>query len=457
MPLVARQTKLYPVDFSGRLRRWRRVVAWALLAFFIVVPWIRVYGLPAVRFDITGRRAIVLGTIFTPHDTWAIALLLVIAALGLFLWTAILGRIWCGWACPQSVFMEWIYRPIERLVEGPGHRRRKRDAGSWTFDKAWRKVVKHALFGLAAFVGTALFLTWFLGGPELLRGEIGKAGLVMGGLLMGTFYFDGAWFREQTCTLVCPYARFQGALMDRNSLAVAYDPFRGEPRGKKRKNEVADKGDCVDCRRCVQVCPTGIDIRDGDQLSCVACTSCIDACDEVMIKIGKPTGLVRYTTDRDAPGRPGEARLKFGVRTTLYSIVLSALVGGLVFGLVSRSQIKLGIARSGVGTLYNELPDGRVSNQVSIHISNRDREAHEYAVVSGTEGVEVTVPGLPWGIDWGAEARLQGFLVADPSDFRRGRLPVEIVVEREDGLRATIGMTMLGPGPGTTRTSARTR
>ena len=455
MPLVARQAKVYPVDFAGRFRRLRRWVAWALLAFFIVVPWIPVYGLPAVRFDITGRRAIVLGTIFTPHDTWAIALLLVIAALGLFLWTAVLGRIWCGWACPQSVFMEWIYRPIERLVEGPGLRRRKRDAGPWTFDKAWRKVFKHALFLGVAFVGTGLFMTWFLGGPELLRGEIGKAGLVMGSLLMGIFYFDGAWFREQTCTLVCPYARFQGALMDRNSLAVAYDPFRGEPRGRKSKSDPADKGDCVDCGRCVQVCPTGIDIRDGDQLSCVACTSCIDACDDVMIKIGKPVGLVRYTTDRDAPGAPGEARLRFGVRTALYSVVLAALVGGLVFGLVARSQIKLGIARSGVGTLYNELPDGRVSNQVSIHISNRDREVHEYTVFSGTEGVEVTVPGLPWAIDWGGEARLQGFCVADPDDFVRGRLPVVIIVEREDGERQQIGMTLLGPGPGDARVSAR--
>jgi cytochrome c oxidase accessory protein FixG len=454
VPLVARSKKVHPVDFAGRYKRARRVVALLLLAFLVLVPWIKIHGLPAAMFDIPGRRFILVGTVFTPHDAWALALLLMIAALGLFLWTAVLGRIWCGWTCPQTVFVEWIYRPIERFVEGPAHRRRKRDAGPRNGSWLWRKVVKHLLYVVVAVAGAGIFMSWFVGGPQLVRGELGGTGVAVGAFLAATFYLDGSWFREQFCTLVCPYARLQGALMDEGSLAVAYDPFRGEPRGKLRKGSVEEKGDCVDCGRCVQVCPTGIDIRDGDQLSCIACTSCADACDAVMIKIGKPVGLVRYTTNRDAPGHPGEAKLRFGIRTTLYSVLLFLLIGGLTYGLAARSELKLGIARSGVATLYSELPDGRISNQVSVHIHNRDRHDHEFTVLSGTEGVEVTVPGLPWAVAWGEEARLQGFVVAERDAFQGGRLPVTVVVERDDGLRAEIAMTLLGPGPGAARVSA---
>ena len=450
MPVVARTPKVYPADNAGRYRSARRVVACVLLAFFIITPWIPVFGLPAVQIDIPARRVLLLGMIFTPHDNWALALLLMIAAVGLFLWTAVLGRIWCGWACPQTVFLEWIYRPVERLLEGASHKRKKRDEGPNSFDRAWRKVVKHVIYIVLVFLAVGVFFTWFIGGPQLLRGEIGVPGMTMWALLFVVFYFDIGWFREQTCTLVCPYARFQGALMDVDSLAVVYDPFRGEPRGKKRKNDAEEKGDCVDCRRCVQVCPTGIDIRDGDQLSCIACTSCIDACDAVMVKIGKPVGLVRYTTDRDSPGHAGEARLKMGFRRWSYAAILLVLFSGLGLGLAGRSELKVAVARSGVSSLYNELPDGRISNQMSVHISNRDRHDHEFRVTSGTPGVEVTVPGLPWAVGWGDEARLQGFVIADRASFQGGRLPAVIVVEREDGVRKGFPITLLGPGPGHT-------
>ena len=445
MGLVAGRHWIQPADLQGRYRRIRRAVGVALIAFFVFTPWIRVAGLPAVQIDIPGRRFIFVGTVFTPHDTWALALLVLVAALGLFLFTSLLGRVWCGWACPQTVWLEWIFRPLERLIEGPVHRRRRREAGPKNAAYWGRKAVKVAAFAIVTFFTTGVFFSWFVGGRALLAGERGAGGWGMFALLGGLFFLDGIWFREQLCEYACPYARFQGVMMDRSSLIVAYDKHRGDPPGKPRDESA---GDCIDCNRCVDVCPSGIDIREGDQLQCIACAGCVDACNDVMVKIGKPQNLIRYTTQRDAPAAPGESRPVVTRRTWVYIAAITAMGGMLLVGLVQRNEVAVQIARQSDGAIYRELPDGRVLNQYAIHVTNKDTSARSFDMRSATDGVEVTVPGLPWDIAWGQQHRFQAFVSAPRDAFVEGRLPFAVVIVRDDGSETRVDAVMLGPGSG---------
>jgi cytochrome c oxidase accessory protein FixG len=445
MPLVAQREWIQPADLQGRFKRIRRVLGWGLIVFFVATPWISVAGLPAVQMDIPGRRFILLGAVFTPHDTWALALLLLLGALGLFLFTSLLGRVWCGWACPQTVWLDQIFRPLERWIEGPVHRRRRRENGPKNAGWWGRKTAKVTLFAAVTWIATGIFFSWFVGGPAMLRGQLGPGGWTMFGLLFGLFLLDALWFREQLCHYACPYARFQGVLMDRHSLIVAYDRHRGDPPGKPR-DEAA--GDCVDCNRCVDVCPSAIDIREGDQLQCIACAGCVDACNEVMIKIGKPQNLIRYTTERDAPAQPGEARPVATRRTFVYVAMIAGVAALLSGFLATRSEVAVQIARQNLGEIYRELPDGKVLNQYSIHVTNKDTQARSFNLRSDTEGVDVTIPGLPWGIAWGQHHRFQAFVSADRDDFSAGRLPFSVVVVRDDGSETRVDAVMLGPGSG---------
>jgi len=442
LPLVEHQQRIYASRVDGPRRRQRRVVGWLLIAFLVLVPWLRVGGMPAVRIDIPARRLLLLGHIFTPQDTWILALLGLAFALSLFLFTALLGRIWCGWACPQTVWLEWVFRPLERLIEGPAHRARRRDS---KHSRGWlsRKVAKHAVFVFVSLVVTAVFMSWFVGGPELLRGEIGRPGLTVAALLAVGFFLDFAWFREQMCHYACPYARIQGVLMAERSLLVAYDAHRGEPR---RKGKSPEGGDCVDCGLCYSVCPSGIDIREGDQLQCIACGACADACDSVMIKLGRPTRLVRYTTHRDAPASDGEWKPHFGLRPAVYSLLLAAVMSALVVGLARRSELLITVARIPTAELYSEVPDGRIANRFTLQISNRASEQHTFTVRSLTEGAEFAIPGLPSQIPLGEESRLPGFVTAPVERFQGGRLPIRLEVVRDDGLAEEAQITMLGPG-----------
>ena len=445
MPLVATRDWIQPADNSGRFLRIRRVVGVALIAFFALTPWIPIAGLPAARIDIPGRRLILVGTVFTPHDAWALALLLLVATLGLFLFTSMLGRVWCGWACPQTVWLDWVYRPLERLIEGPVHRRRRREGKPKGASFWGRKVAKVILFAGVTWVTTGIFFSWFVGGPAVVRGALGPSGWGMFALLFGLFYVDAIWFREQLCHYACPYARLQGVLMDRSSLIVSYDRHRGDPPGKARDGT---SGDCVDCNRCVEVCPSAIDIREGDQLQCIACAGCVDACNEVMVKIGKPENLIRYTTQRDAPAAPGEARPVVTRRTHFYVAAIVLMSALLVGGLIRRSEVAVQIARQSLGEIYRELPDGRVLNQYAIHVTNKDTHDRSFDIRSNTEGVDVTVPGLPWPIAWGQQNRFQAFVSAERSGFVNGRLPFSVVVVRDDGRETRVDAVMLGPGSG---------
>lgn len=287
---------LFPADVRGRFTVWRRYSAHVLISVYLLLPWIPVKGYPAVFLDVAGRRFHFFGFTLATQDVWL--LFFGVSGLGfaLFFLTALFGRVWCGWACPQTVFLDHVYRPIERWIEGDAPARRALAAAPMTAAKFGRRVAKHSLYIVASLVITHLFLAYFVSIPELwlyLHEAPGDhwASFLFVFIAAGLLYFNFAWFREQLCIVICPYGRLQSALSDDHTMTIGYDALRGEPRGRLG---TPDAGACIDCNRCVQVCPTGIDIRHGLQLECVGCAACIDACDEVMIKVHRPTGLIRY-------------------------------------------------------------------------------------------------------------------------------------------------------------------
>ena len=282
---------------KGRFYRRRLVVAWALVGAFVLIPILKMGGKPLLLLDIPRREFTFFGTTFLPTDTFLLMLLLFGIFVGIFLLTALLGRVWCGWACPQTVYMEYFYRPLERWIEGGRARQLALDAAGPDARRVLKQVVFFAVSALLAntflayFVGWDQLISWMTSSPA----DHPAAFAVMLGTTL-LMFLDFAWFREQTCIVACPYGRFQSVLLDRRSLIVGYDAGRGEPRAPWRRGEERTAGDCLDCRLCVSTCPTGIDIRDGLQMECIACTQCIDACDEVMDRVGLSRGLVRYTS-----------------------------------------------------------------------------------------------------------------------------------------------------------------
>jgi cytochrome c oxidase accessory protein FixG len=296
-----------PADVRGRFTSLRKIGFLILIGIWAVLPWIKIHGHPALFLDIADRTFYLFGASFNAQDLWLVFFLVTGVGFTLVYATAVIGRAWCGWACPQTVFLEAFYRRVERWIEGPRDKRMRRNAGPLDFDKAWRKTAKHAAYVLLSFVVAHIFLSYFVSMPGMLRMMHGSPGahpeaFAWAMAMTGVFYLNFGFFREQVCLIICPYGRLQSALVDADTVTVGYDEKRGEPRSfGKQKKEGA--GDCVDCKRCVVVCPTGIDIRAGLQVDCIACTQCIDACDEVMTKLGRDRGLIRYASTSALAGK----------------------------------------------------------------------------------------------------------------------------------------------------------
>lgn len=376
---------IYPKKPKGWFHNKRLIVAAVLLTVFFATPFIWVKGNPLFLFNIFERKFILFGNVFMPQDFHLVALTAITFFVFIILFTVVFGRIWCGWACPQTIFMESVFRKIEYWIEGDANQQRKLNAMPWNSEKITKKVKKQSLFVLISLIISHTAMAYLIGIDQVAE-IITKpptenlAGFI--GLIVFTFIFYGvfAYFREQACIAVCPYGRLQGVLLSRDSMTVAYDWIRGEPRGKlKKKNNIQGarpltlddlekpEGDCIDCKLCVQVCPTGIDIRNGTQLECVNCTACIDACDEVMEKINKPKGLIRIASYNSIVNK---VKLAFTPRIMAYTAVLIALLSVDIYLISNRTEVEATILRV-PGALYNELPNGNISNIYNIQIANK--------------------------------------------------------------------------------------
>ena len=385
--LDAPEQVLSTLDREGH-RRWlrprlsqgpwwkrRRIVAYLLMLVFVAIPHLRIGGKPMILLDIVARKFTIFGYTFLPNDTLVLALFMLTVFVSIVLITAIAGRAWCGWACPQTVYMEYLFRPIDRLFEGTvgkGGKPRRPMTGL----RHTARIAVYVLLSmflahtfLAYFVGTERLAQWIRSSPI----EHPTAFLVMAGTTV-LMLFDFLFFREQMCTIACPYGRFQSVMLDRQSLIVGYDPGRGEPRKKGKRTEKDSAGDCVDCHQCVVVCPTGIDIRDGLQMECINCTQCIDACDNVMDRVGLPRGLIRFSSQ---DGLIGKSHRLLRARTVIYPAILLVVFSGLVFSISQKSGFDARMIR-GKGAPFHLAGEGQVSNSFSLRLVNRTDQEQTY-------------------------------------------------------------------------------
>ncbi len=366
---------VYAKKPKGKLFNKRRIVAIILLLLLFIGPLLKYKGDPIMMFNILERKFIIFGVIFWPQDFHLIFLSFITLIVFVILFTVIFGRLFCGWVCPQTIFMEFIFRRIEYLIEGDAAAQKRLHKQEWNFDKIRKKTLKHIIFFSIAVITSSTFLSYIIGADQVL--EFYKQGPLVhtGGfaaliLFSGVFYFVFAFFREQVCTIACPYGRLQGVLVDKKTIMVAYDYKRGEPRGPLKLAKEKGFGDCIDCKSCVTVCPTGIDIKDGTQLECINCTACIDACNAVMDRVGKPQGLIRYDSEE---GISTGKRSIFNTRSIAYSAVLTILLFFVASMFMIRGDFEVTILRQR-GAMYQEYGKDSLSNIYNYQIVNKIRQ-----------------------------------------------------------------------------------
>lgn len=366
---------LYPKIPHGFYTIRRHLAAYLFLGILVAIPFVTIHGRPLLRINIFEREFIIFGNYFFPQDFLMLAVGLILFFVFIILFTVVFGRLFCGWACPQTVFMESVFRRIEFWLEGDANERRKLDASDWDFNKIWRKSIKHILFIVIATGIGQLVMTYLIGVPKTIQLATHSPwhdlpafiALVAFSVI---FYGVFAFMREQICTSICPYGRLQSVLLTKESIVVIYDYLRGEPREKIHKNEVRSAGSCVDCKLCVQVCPTGIDIRNGTQLECINCTACIDACNTVMDKVGFDRGLIRYDSKK---GVDEGITFQWTTRILMYSLLLIALIGIELFMILSRSDIEATVMRV-PGLLFQKTKNGQITNLYNVQIVNKTPE-----------------------------------------------------------------------------------
>lgn len=455
---------IYPKKPSGKFYNWRTYMSWVLLAFLFGMPFVKIDGDPALMFNILERHFYIFGLHFAPQDLHLFVVAMLTLLVFIVLFTVVFGRLFCGWVCPQTIFMEMVYRKIEYWIEGDANQQRKLNKAPWTSDKIIKKVSKQFIFFLIAVLVANTFLSYIIGVEEVINIATEPVSMHTGGFIAMiafsfAFYFVFSHMREQVCTTICPYGRLQGVLLVEESIVVAYDFVRGEPRGKTKKNqnqfrksdpvskiqdmvsgvsggarfvkdvEVPEDaplkivGDCIDCTLCVQVCPTGIDIRNGTQLECVNCTACIDACDDVMEKVGLPKGLIRYDSMRGI--KAGERNL-INPRSIAYSAVLLVLIAVQVILFSNRSEVEALIFRT-PGTLYQKVDDNTLSNMYNYQVTNKTKENKPIEFRLITEGGNLKMIG-------------EQNLVAKPNVAEQGVIMIEMDKDYLDSRKTSLSI-----------------
>ena len=402
---------LFPKKPVGSLYERRKWLSYGLLALLFAGPWLRINGLPVLLLNLPERRFIIFGQIFWPQDFFILLLATLTFLLFIILFTVVYGRVFCGWVCPQTIFLEMVFRRIEYWLEGDAPQQKALDRRELDWYKLWRKTTKHALFLVVSFLIANTFLAYIIGSEELVKLVADTPADHLGGLtamalFTGVFYAVFARFREQVCTIACPYGRLQGVLLDKDSLTVAYDYQRGEPREKLRKNRVRTAGACIDCHQCVQVCPTGIDIRNGaTQLECINCTACIDACNAIMALVNQPPNLIRYATVNSiAENTP----VRVTGRVKAYSGVLVVLVAVLTGLLVSRANVQATVLRT-PGQLFQKTSHGTITNLYNISVVNKTNHSYPLTLrvlepaqgqlsLVGTSELQLPAQGIAEGV-----------------------------------------------------------
>jgi cytochrome c oxidase accessory protein FixG len=422
---------IHPKKPKGKFHFWRLIVAYFLIAFFAVMPFIEINGHQALLFNVIERKFVLFGVVFWPQDFHIFAIGFLIALVGIVLFTAVYGRIWCGWACPQTVFMEMVFRKIEYWLEGDAAKQKKLDKLPWNTEKVMKRGSKHVIFMVLSFFISNLLLAYVIGvdrlGQLISDGPFAHFGTFFALVLFSfVFYFIFSWFREQACTFVCPYGRLQSVLLDKNTIVVAYDHVRGEERGPYKRNAKPEgKGDCIDCGECVKVCPTGIDIRNGTQLECINCTACMDACDDVMDKMGQPRGLIRYASQSNI-----EEATKFKVTPRLigYTLLLGVMFSVITIFFFNRSDIEATILRA-KGNTYTRTDDNRIENVYTATILNKTSGPMEVKLkIEEIEGEIEMIGNL--GMNVQPDSMVQATMIV--------RIPEKYVAQARDELKIGI-------------------
>ncbi|PIT98787.1 MAG: cytochrome c oxidase accessory protein CcoG [Bdellovibrionales bacterium CG10_big_fil_rev_8_21_14_0_10_45_34] len=465
---------IYPADVSGFFRRYRTVFYTLLVIVFLVLPWTNYDGQQTLFLDLAKRKFTFFGNTFWAHDGPLIVFPLLIAVFLLTFITSLFGRVWCGWACPQTVFIDFFFRRIERWIEGSHLERRKLDLAPMSLRKVSKKAVKWGLFAVISSHIAHSFTAYFVGAQNLVWTTLAPPSeawelFLFVQVLTAILLFNFGWFREQFCIIMCPYGRLQSVLIGQNTLNVSYDESRGEP----RKGAADPHADCVNCYRCVSVCPTGVDIRRGLQLECIACTACMDACDEVMVKINKPRGLIRYMAFDG---------FKFGARSAVYLGIIALLIGGLSYALINRKPLDFKIirAKDSPYTMVQEGGEDYVLNHFRVHISNQSQKVIEIDSVAvapvspdsagsqvpniqkntgefnnGSSGtllanrIKIITATLPSKLDPGKDSWHHVFVRAPLRSFKNSKLDIQISLKADgvldDTLVKPINLALLGP------------
>jgi cytochrome c oxidase accessory protein FixG len=440
---------IYPKKPSGNFHKWRSYLSWFLLVLLFSTPFIKINGNPLLMMNVIDRKFVIFGQIFWPQDFYLFVIGTIAFIVFIALFTVVYGRVFCGWVCPQTIFMEMVFRKIEYWIEGDWQKQRKLDQMPWNAEKIRKKVGKHIIFFILSFIIANTFLQYIIGIDDWFdlvtdppKEHIG--GLTAMLLFTAAFYGVFSRFREQVCTVVCPYGRMQGVLLDTKSIVVAYDFVRGENRSsfKRREDRKAEgKGDCIDCHACVDVCPTGIDIRNGTQLECINCTACIDACDTIMDKVGFERGLIRYASEEQIKEKK---KFTFTPRIAAYTTVLGALLSLMLVLLLLRGEIQTSILRA-PGTTMQDQGEGKISNLYQykvINKTNTDLPIH-FEIEEGNASIKLIGQDQVLKKEGTIEGAM--FIIMDRKDVSKLKNKIKIGVFSGERQLETVETVFLGP------------